>query len=71
MIIYDQIGNKIELKETPKKIISLVPSITETLFDLCLKENIVGITKYCVEPKGLVESIPKIGGTKKSTLSKS
>ncbi len=65
MIINDQIGNKIELKETPKKIISLVPSITETLFDLGLKENIVGITKYCVEPKGLVESIPKIGGTKK------
>ena len=34
-----------------KKIVSLVPSITELLFDLGLKEEVVGITKFCVHPK--------------------
>lgn len=47
------------------RIISLVPSITETLFDLGLTENeIVGRTKFCIHPEEKVKKIPKIGGTK-------
>ncbi|MFN3306658.1 MAG: ABC transporter substrate-binding protein [Candidatus Kapaibacteriota bacterium] len=64
----DQIGNTLILNKIPNRIVSLVPSITELLFDLDLKDKIVGITKYCVEPKGLVEKITKIGGTKKVDL---
>lgn len=47
------------------RIVSLVPSITETLFDFELTSNeIVGRTKFCIHPKEKVGEIPIIGGTK-------
>ena len=52
------------------KIISLVPSITLTLFDLGLEENITGRTKFCIHPKEKVAGIPTVGGTKKLNLEK-
>lgn len=52
-------------------IISLVPSITETLFDFGLDENsVVGRTKFCIHPKEKVHKIPVIGGTKNLNLTK-
>jgi len=60
----DQLGRKIAIKHPPKRIISLVPSITELLYDLGLFENIVGRTKFCVHPKEALRAVPKIGGTK-------
>ncbi|MFA7445804.1 MAG: helical backbone metal receptor [Flavobacteriaceae bacterium] len=61
----DQIGNTIALNKTPKRIISLVPSQTELLFDLGLEESIVGITKFCVHPYHFKVTKKIIGGTKK------
>jgi iron complex transport system substrate-binding protein len=46
------------------RIISLVPSLTKTLFDLGVGDRIVGCTSYCVDPKKNTRKIPKIGGTK-------
>lgn len=63
-IYIDQLGRKINLPHRPKRIISLVPSITELLYDLGLFEQIIGRTKFCVHPKELLKAIPKIGGTK-------
>ncbi|RFN59968.1 ABC transporter substrate-binding protein [Marixanthomonas ophiurae] len=60
----DQLGNIISLSKTPKRIVSLVPSQTELLVDLGLKENLVGITKFCVHPKNLRKEIKVVGGTK-------
>ena len=61
----DQIGTSHTFENTPKRIISLVPSQTELLYDLGLEESIVGITKFCVHPFHF-KSIKKIiGGTKK------
>lgn len=60
----DQLGRKISLNNPPERIVSLVPSITELLFDLGGSENIVGRTKFCIHPKEKVKHIPKIGGTK-------
>lgn len=60
----DQLDRKIILPDPPKRIISLVPSITELLYDLGLVENIIGRTKFCVHPKEALRPIPKIGGTK-------
>lgn len=54
----------------PKRIISLVPSITELLFDLNLSEKIIGITKFCVHPAALTKNVEKIGGTKKLNIKK-
>lgn len=60
----DQLQNAIFLAEKPKRIISLVPSQTELLFDLGLENEVVGITKFCIHPVGKVKSKTKIGGTK-------
>lgn len=53
------------------RIISLVPSITETLFDFGLnKTEIVGRTKFCIHPKEQVSEIEIVGGTKNLNLDK-
>ncbi|WP_299820084.1 helical backbone metal receptor [uncultured Pontibacter sp.] len=57
-------GYSIELEQRPQRIISLVPSQTELLFDLGLGDRVVGITKFCIHPKQQVKQVTKIGGTK-------
>ncbi|MCK4349233.1 MAG: ABC transporter substrate-binding protein, partial [Candidatus Krumholzibacteria bacterium] len=47
------------------RVVSLVPSLTELLFDLGLREEeVVGRTRFCVHPAGRVENVPVVGGTK-------
>ena len=60
----DQMGRIITLEKSPERIVSLVPSQTELLFDLGLKDRIVGITQFCTEPSKDTRGKPKIGGTK-------
>lgn len=62
--IHDQLNRKIRIKEDPKKIVSLVPSQTELLVDLGLRDSIVGLTKFCVHPKELRKEKTVVGGTK-------
>lgn len=53
------------------KIVSLVPSITEALFDLGLTENeVVGRTKFCIHPQDKIKNVPIIGGTKNINIEK-
>jgi len=47
-----------------RRIVSLVPSVTEALFALGLGERVVGATDWCVHPAGAVEKLPRVGGTK-------
>ncbi len=70
MLFTDDIQNQIEIKELPRRIVSLVPSITEYLFDLGLDEQIVGITNYCVHPKLGLSDKERVGGTKDFSLEK-
>lgn len=49
---------------TPRRIVSLVPSLTEALFALGLGERVVGVTEWCVHPSEGVASLPKVGGPK-------
>jgi len=58
-------NNTIRLDKYPSRIISLVPSQTELLFDLGLDAEIVGITRYCIYPHDKTDKRVKIGGTKK------
>jgi ABC-type Fe3+-hydroxamate transport system substrate-binding protein len=60
----DQLGEPIHLSGPPGRIISLVPSQTELLFDLGLDEEVVGITKFCVHPPSWSQKKTKVGGTK-------
>ncbi|OJJ21984.1 cobalamin-binding protein [marine bacterium AO1-C] len=64
-LFIDQMQRQVKLPHTPKRIISLVPSQTELLFDLGLEERIVGVTKFCIHPKEKCKQKTKIGGTKK------
>lgn len=48
----------------PKRVVSLVPSETETLFALGVGDRVVGRTEYCIEPAAEVANIPTCGGTK-------
>src|SRR5690349_3984095 len=66
----DQLGRNIEIKQNPKRIISLVPSQTELLFDLGLNEEVIGITKFCVHPEHWFRIKTRIGGTKQLHLDK-
>lgn len=53
------------------KIVSLVPSITEALFDLGLTENeVAGRTKFCIHPRDKIKNVAVIGGTKNINIDK-
>lgn len=66
----DQMGRMITLGKTPKRIVSIVPSQTELLFDLGLRDEVVGITKFCIHPEEMFRTKPRVGGTKKLDLEK-
>lgn len=50
--------------EAPRRVVSLVPSLTESLFDLGLGSALVGITDYCTRPADAVQNLTRIGGPK-------
>lgn len=64
----DQLGNCLYLMERPKRIVSLVPSQSELLWELGLRDELVGITKFCIHPEEMYRSVQRIGGTKKLDL---
>jgi len=66
----DQLGRLLTIIDKPQRIISLVPSQTEFLIAIGLKDRLVGITKYCIHPAELVNDIPQIGGTKNPDTAK-
>lgn len=52
------------LPADPKRIVSLVPSVTEALFALGLGERVVGVTDWCLHPAAGLARVPRVGGTK-------
>lgn len=62
--VSDDLGREIQLPHQAQRIISLVPSLTETLFVLGCGDAVVGVTRYCTEPAGRVERVERLGGTK-------
>lgn len=52
------------------RIASLVPSITELLFELGLGAQMVARTGFCIHPEPAVRAVPKVGGTKDVQLDK-
>ena len=64
MHFQDQMNRTITLSQTPKRIVSLVPSQTEYLHALGLEEEVIGITKFCIHPERWFRSKKRIGGTK-------
>ncbi|MBL7900706.1 MAG: ABC transporter substrate-binding protein [Bacteroidia bacterium] len=60
----DQLGNQIQLNTIPKRIVSLVPSQSEFLWDLGLQKELIGITKFCIHPEKMFKQVTRVGGTK-------
>ena len=60
----DQLGREVSIPYPPRRIISLVPSLTELLYDLGLDEEVIGITKFCIHPDEWFRTKTRIGGTK-------
>lgn len=63
--LQDQLNTKHTFTTNPKRIVSLVPSQTELLYDLGLEDYLIGITKFCIHPIHLKSVKKIIGGTKK------
>jgi len=58
----DVLGRSFEFARPPGRVVSLVPSLTETLFALGAAESVAGITDFCIFPGNLDR--PRVGGTK-------
>lgn len=58
------------IKNKPQRIVSLVPSQTELLYDLGLNNKVVGITKFCIHPNEWFRTKTRIGGTKNINIDK-
>lgn len=68
--VIDQMGREVTFNYYPEKIISVVPSQTELLYDLGLDAEVIGITKFCVHPEAWFRNKARIGGTKKLNIEK-
>ena len=64
----DVLGREFDFPQPPRRVVSLVPSLTETLFDLGAGDVVVGITDFCIFPEGLER--PRIGGTKTPSVAR-
>jgi ABC-type Fe3+-hydroxamate transport system substrate-binding protein len=67
-IVYDQLQQPVNIPAQAQRIVSLVPSQTELLYDLGLDQEVVGITKFCVHPAEWRKRKTIIGGTKQFDL---
>ncbi len=68
MRIRDALGREHAFAAPPRRIVSLVPSLTETLFALGVNESLAGVTDFCVHPADGVASKARVGGTKNPNL---
>ncbi|MBE7490742.1 MAG: ABC transporter substrate-binding protein [Planctomycetes bacterium] len=70
MRITDFTFTELTVPEPPRRVVSLVPSTTESLFTLGAGDTLAGRTRYCISPADKVKAIEKIGGTKDPNLAR-
>jgi iron complex transport system substrate-binding protein len=59
--VKDDLGREVNIEKTPKRVVSLAPSVTEILFALDLGDKVVGVTEACDYPDEAKEK-PNVGG---------
>ena len=52
----------------PERVVSLCPSITETIVAIGGLRRLAGVTRYCTRPSGMLWGLPRVGGTKSPDL---
>ncbi|MCB0833744.1 MAG: ABC transporter substrate-binding protein [Bacteroidetes bacterium] len=62
--LVDALGRHVRFDRPPTRVVSLIPSITESLFELGLESSVQGVSKYCIYPAGLTDGKRKVGGQK-------
>lgn len=67
-LIEDALERTVRVPSRPLRIVSLVPSVTELLFDLGAGERVVGVSRYCSEPATGLERLKRVGGQKDPDL---
>ena len=68
-VVTDQTGRRVNLPDHPRRLISIAPSITETLYALGLGERLVGDTDYCDYPPQ-ARALPHVGALLNPSLEK-
>ncbi len=63
-LLTDACGRQLWAPLAPRRVISLCPSLTETLLALGLGEALVGRTRYCIHPRDELQDVATVGGTK-------
>lgn len=56
--------------EPPRRVVSLVPSMTGSMLDLQLGEHLVGVTDYCLPQETGFERLARVGGTRSPDTAK-
>ncbi|MCB9593185.1 MAG: ABC transporter substrate-binding protein [Sandaracinaceae bacterium] len=64
MRLEDALGRIVALDAPARRVVSLVPSETESVVALAGVDRLVGRTEWCEEPAGTIEQVPTVGGTK-------
>lgn len=68
MTRYDSESLLLAFEQAPSRVVSLVPSMTETFFDLGLGDKLVGVSDFCRPPEQAAARLSKVGGTKSPDL---
>lgn len=66
----DQLGHSLTFHDVPQRIVSLVPSQSEFLWDLGLEDKLCGVTRFCIHPEQMYKQVTRVGGTKDLNLDK-
>ncbi len=64
LVVRDAFGRPFLMAEPARRIVSLIPSITETLFSLGAGDRVVGVSRFCTEPSEGVATKARVGGQK-------
>jgi ABC-type Fe3+-hydroxamate transport system substrate-binding protein len=54
----------------PKRVVSLCPSVTETIVAIGGLKGLAGVTRYCTRPSGMLWGLPRVGGTKSPDIAR-
>ena len=60
--VTDALGNQVRFEQPPQRIVTLLPSLAETVCALGACQRIVGRDRYTIWPPELVQRVPAVGG---------
>ncbi|MCB0410474.1 MAG: ABC transporter substrate-binding protein [Flavobacteriales bacterium] len=68
MTVIDQMNREVTIPEKVNRIVSLVPSQSEFLWEMGLSDKLVGISKFCIHPDEMYRNTMRVGGTKQINI---